>query len=1162
MQRWIYRLPEPVEPLSPAVTTRILMEKLGPTYVKLGQIVSSQANVLPDEWRTELDKLQNEVPPFPYEQVREVIIAELGAPPEELYAEFDPKPLAAASLGQVHRAVLHDGTKVAVKVQRPNLDKQVRADLGIIRLFGGYAERRSTWAREVGIRSMLDEFGSTLQEELDYYAEAYNMDRLTTNLEPIEGVHIATLYRDLSTKRVLTQEFVTGVKISDVEAMTAAGLDLPAIGDAALRAAMKMLLIDGVFHADPHPGNLIVNLDTGVVTFLDCGMVGELSIAQRAHLVMFLWTFVKGDVAAMGQQLRSLSVPFRPIDENRFLKDFERRMSRYQQGSKPDVKLVMSEATGILRDNGLRLDPQLTLALKAMVQASAFFTRLAPPDRTFTDVGAGGRTRPGRRHVHRGRPDRRRQEGGHQDRRPRAAGGPGVPQGPGVVARPGQEGQVHPLPRHHLAQPAGRHAALDRRDARRRAAGGRRHDRRRDRVQRVQQPGLRAGRDVRGVGVLRLGRRQRRARARLLGPDGPRPARPSARVARGRPTCDADHDPACDPPASGAPAQWRDGHKRWRIRGLRVFSSAADAPRVRRPTDVLLAGLMLLALLALSLAAPGPTDLGAATTQALADLTGVWEDVWAAGYALLALWPLTVALLALARRGRRRLLVDLVAAVAAALGIALLIGKLEGTDWADSLAAVTSTGPPQVYVGVRLALATALVVAASPHLSRPLRLIGRVVLLLGAVSTAALGVAYPIGIAAGLAVGLLAAAATHLLLGSPGGQLTAQQVAEALADLGLDATAVRPSPVQAPGASIFQAEDADAGALLVKVYGRDAWDSQFLASLWTALVKRGERPRLGRTRTGQLEHEAVATLIAERAGVPVLPVVTVGQTSDNDALLATRLAGRRLAAVPAEEVTDGQLAARSGARWPACTAPGSRTAGSTPQRIFLLDDGGVALADLGESELAADDDAIALDQARLLVATAAIVGHPRAVAVALAEVGAEGIADVLPYLQPAALDAATRKAVRGGEWDLDELRAAAAEAAGGRAAAARAVAPRHAQGRRAHRGRHAAGVLRHHHAGGRRLPGDRQRALRGQLVAARAGPAAVAVRAGRLLLRHPRRVDQAAALPAGAHAAVRHPVHRGRGPGDGRAAGPGDPLLPAVRAWPPPRRCRSAWSTA
>jgi ubiquinone biosynthesis protein len=385
MQRWIYRVPEPIPNYTSAVRTRIVVEKLGPTYVKLGQIVSSQANVLPDDWRIELDKLQNEVPPVPYEAIREIIIAELGGPPEELYAHFDQTPLAAASLGQVHAAVLHDGRKVAVKVQRPNLDKQVRADLGIARVFGRYAERRSQWAREVGIHSMLDEFGSTLIEELDYYGEAYNMERLAANLAPIAGVHVATLERSLSSQRVLTQEFITGVKISDVDAMTAAGLDLGAIGEAALRAAMKMLLIDGYFHADPHPGNLIVDLDSGVVTFLDCGMVGELTIMQRAHLVLLLWTFVKGDVAAMGQQLRSLSVPFRPVDDDAFLKAFERKMSRYQTGSKPDYKLVMSGAMGVLRDNGLRLDPQLTLALKAMMQASAFFTRLAPTDRTFTE---------------------------------------------------------------------------------------------------------------------------------------------------------------------------------------------------------------------------------------------------------------------------------------------------------------------------------------------------------------------------------------------------------------------------------------------------------------------------------------------------------------------------------------------------------------------------------------------------------------------------------------------------------------------------------------------------------------------------------------------------------------------------------------------------------
>ena len=381
LQRWIYRVPDPIPALSAPVRTRVLIEQLGPTYVKLGQIVSSQAAVLPDPWRQQLDLLQNEVPPAPYQDIRGVIVTELGAPPEDLFASFSEQPLAAASLAQVHRAVLHDGTEVAVKVQRPNLQSQVRADLGIARLYGKYAERRSKWARQVGVASMLEEFSSTLLEELDYDIEAYNMQRLANNLDGIDGVRIAKLYPELSTPRVLTQEFVKGVKISDVDAMRSAGLDVTAIGDAALHAAMKMLLIDGFFHADPHPGNLYVDLDTGDVTFLDCGMVGELSVAKRAHLVALLWAFTRDDMAGMGVQLRALSVPFREIKTDTFAQDFERKMSRYPKGAHADVQRVLSAATGVLRDNGLRLDPQLTLALKAMAQASAFFGPLAPAGR-------------------------------------------------------------------------------------------------------------------------------------------------------------------------------------------------------------------------------------------------------------------------------------------------------------------------------------------------------------------------------------------------------------------------------------------------------------------------------------------------------------------------------------------------------------------------------------------------------------------------------------------------------------------------------------------------------------------------------------------------------------------------------------------------------------
>jgi ubiquinone biosynthesis protein len=386
MQQWVHRLPEPVPELSTATRTRILLEGLGPTYVKMGQIVSSQVSVLPDDWQVELDRLQNEVPTFPYEVAREIITAELGAPPEQLFAEFSPVPLAAASLAQVHRARRLDGREVVVKIQRPDLDRQVNADLGIARTMGRAMEARSSTARELGLRGLLDEFSSNLVEELDYYAEAYNMSRLAANMAELPGVHVPELHRDLSSKRVLTQEFIAGVKISNVAAMDAAGLDRAVIGENALRAAIKMLLIDGFFHADPHPGNLIVDLGTGVVTFLDSGMVGELGVGQRINMIALLWTIVQGDMAAMGQQLRALSEPFRPVDDAAFVRAFERKMARYGQGSGADFKDVLSAGMAVLRDHGLRLDPALTLAIKSMTQASAFFSPLAPADRAFTDA--------------------------------------------------------------------------------------------------------------------------------------------------------------------------------------------------------------------------------------------------------------------------------------------------------------------------------------------------------------------------------------------------------------------------------------------------------------------------------------------------------------------------------------------------------------------------------------------------------------------------------------------------------------------------------------------------------------------------------------------------------------------------------------------------------
>jgi ubiquinone biosynthesis protein len=235
--------------------------------------------------------------------------SELGAPPEQLYASFDPVPLAAASLGQVHRATLEDGSEVVVKVQRPRIEDKVRSDLRILAQAARTLERRTAWARELGVEQMIGEFGAALVRELDYTIEAYNARRLAQNLAAIEGVHVPEGFRQLSSRRVLTMEYVEGVPATRVDDIVAAGLDPVAIADAAVRASIKMLLIDGFFHADPHPGNVLVSLDTGVLTFLDTGMVGTLTLRQRFALINLLEPAGERDPLAIAKALRGLSQP-------------------------------------------------------------------------------------------------------------------------------------------------------------------------------------------------------------------------------------------------------------------------------------------------------------------------------------------------------------------------------------------------------------------------------------------------------------------------------------------------------------------------------------------------------------------------------------------------------------------------------------------------------------------------------------------------------------------------------------------------------------------------------------------------------------------------------------------------------------------------------------
>jgi len=382
MQRFLWRPDFEVESLSHAVRFRLLLQDLGPTYIKIGQIISSRARMLPDEWQDQLEKLESDAPEFPYAFVEARIVDELGASPSELYEWFDKTPLAAASLAQVHRARLHSGVDVAVKVQRPNIQTKLKSDVELLVKISAALTARANWAEGVDLAGIVEEFGNTLLRELDYTIEAYNARRLATVLEPVEGVRVPKVHHELSSGGVLTLEFIRGVKSTDRDAIVAAGFDTEVLADNMVRAAVKMLVFDGFFHADPHPGNVFVDLDTGELIMLDTGMVGELSVADRVKLAGLGQAVNAGDVVGMAQSLKSISAPFRETDDARFYREVKRVLTPFLNpapGERIDVSgKVLPTGMSLLRDAGYRIDSNFTLAIKSMTQAEAITAALVP----------------------------------------------------------------------------------------------------------------------------------------------------------------------------------------------------------------------------------------------------------------------------------------------------------------------------------------------------------------------------------------------------------------------------------------------------------------------------------------------------------------------------------------------------------------------------------------------------------------------------------------------------------------------------------------------------------------------------------------------------------------------------------------------------------------
>ena len=330
MQRWIYPEIKQTDDLTNPEKVRLMLQDLGPTYVKIGQMASSRAELLPPAYAAEFAKLQSTVRPFPYEQVVEMITKELKAPPDKIFASFEREPLAAASTAQVHRAVLPTGEQVAVKVQRPDIVPQVSADLGVMAEIAEVLLKRHVFSDSLDVQGIVSEFGDNVMRELDYQNEAYNARRLAYNMQSIPGVHVPVIYGKLTTSKILTMELVKGVKLTEVEQMDQTGLDRKQLARTFIRAIMKQVLIDGFFHGDPHPGNLLVNLDTGIIQFIDLGMVGEIDLQQRLSLGDLLFSLQNQDADGIASALLGVSVPFRATaDTVAFRKAIEKVITRY-----------------------------------------------------------------------------------------------------------------------------------------------------------------------------------------------------------------------------------------------------------------------------------------------------------------------------------------------------------------------------------------------------------------------------------------------------------------------------------------------------------------------------------------------------------------------------------------------------------------------------------------------------------------------------------------------------------------------------------------------------------------------------------------------------------------------------------------------------------------
>ncbi len=372
--RWFRR---PERPLGERI--RCALEELGPTFIKLGQVLSTRPDLVPPEFLRELNRLQDEVPPLPWERIRPVLEEEYGGPLERVFASFDPVPLGSASLAQVYAATLHDGTEVVVKVQRPGIREQIEVDLDILRDLADLAQERTALGEIYNFAEIAEEFAFTLKGELNYVQEGRNAERLRQNMAPLQVVYVPQVYWEYSSERVLVMERIRGVKIDDLEGLRAAGLDPHQVILNAAEMIVKQALVDGFFHADPHPGNFYV-LPGNVIGLMDFGIVGYLSNRVREDLIRLFIVSVLLDADGIVEQLIRMSAVQGTVDRMRLRRDVERILMRYYGLPLKYIRArdVIEDLLPIMYRHHLGLPPDLWLLGKTLMMWEGLALKLYP----------------------------------------------------------------------------------------------------------------------------------------------------------------------------------------------------------------------------------------------------------------------------------------------------------------------------------------------------------------------------------------------------------------------------------------------------------------------------------------------------------------------------------------------------------------------------------------------------------------------------------------------------------------------------------------------------------------------------------------------------------------------------------------------------------------